>query len=111
MVMPPAHASVWLNDEGDRYPTFAGDVDTDVVVIGAGITGLTSALLLQRAGLGVTVLDMHRVGTGTTGHTTGKVSSQHGLTYAQLVRDRGEDVARLYADANEAGVQLIASLV
>src|SRR3954462_15752400 len=107
MSTPLVHTSVWLTEEGHRYPSFTGEADTDVVVIGAGITGLTSALLLQRAGLGVTVLDMHRVGTGTTGHTTGKVSSQHGLTYAQLVRDRGEDVARLYADANEAGVQLI----
>jgi glycine/D-amino acid oxidase-like deaminating enzyme/nitrite reductase/ring-hydroxylating ferredoxin subunit len=111
MPTPSAHASVWLTEDGGRYPALAADLDVDVVVIGAGITGLTSALLLQRQGLDVAVIDMHEIATGTTGHTTGKVSSQHGLTYAQLVHDRGEDVARLYADANEAGVQLVVSLV
>src|SRR5215203_5980167 len=106
---PAAHASVWLaGDDAVRHPPQQGDADADVVVIGAGVTGLTTALLLQRAGPAVAVIDMHRVATGTTGHTTGKVTSQHGVTYAQLVRDRGEDVARLYADANEAGLQLVA---
>ncbi len=56
------------------------------------------------------MLELHRVAGGTTGHTTGKVTSQHGLTYAELVRQHGEDRARGYGQANEAGVALVASL-
>lgn len=104
------HGSVWIPEAGMAYEPLAGDIDTDVAVIGAGITGLTAALLLQRAGLRVVVVDMHRIATGTTGHTTGKVTSQHGLTYSQLVREHGEGKARLYGEANEDGVAVIATL-
>ena len=52
--------------------------------MGAGITGLVTALLLQREGLGVTVIDQHRVGAGVTGYTTGKLSSLHQLVYSEL---------------------------
>ena len=83
---------------------------TDVVVVGAGISGLTTAMLLQRAGHDVLVIDMHRVATGTTGHTTGKVTSQHGLCYAPLAAEHGEDTAQLYGEANEAGVAMVAEL-
>ena len=48
--------------------------------------------------------------TGTTGHTTGKVTSQHGLIYARLVAEHGEEKARLYGEANEAGVAMVAEL-
>ena len=76
----PAHVSVWIPDGNEpSFTPLSGDVVTDVVVVGAGISGLTTAMLLQRAGHDVLVIDMHRVATGTTGHTTGKVTSQHGL--------------------------------
>jgi len=105
------HASVWLGvDDRPNYPALTGDAQADVVVIGAGITGLTTALLLQRAGRSVTVIDLHRVASGTTGHTTGKVTSQHGLIYAELAQHRGEGTARAYGEANEAGVTMIAEL-
>ena len=90
-----AHASVWIPRAGaPSFPSLSGDVVTDVVVVGAGISGLTTAVLLQRAGHDVVVVDMHGVATGTTGHTTGKVTSQHGLSYARLVAEHGEETAR-----------------
>ncbi|HET9547052.1 MAG TPA: FAD-dependent oxidoreductase [Desertimonas sp.] len=106
-----AHASVWIPRAGaPSFPSLSGDVATDVVVVGAGISGLTTAVLLQRAGHDVVVVDMHRVATGTTGHTTGKVTSQHGLIYARLVAEHGEEKARMYGEANEAGLAMVAEL-
>lgn len=106
------HESVWLatSDAPRRLP-LPGDARTGVLVIGAGIAGLTTALLLQRDGHDVTVIDMHRVGSGTTGHTTGKVTSQHQLAYAALAREHGLDTAARYAEANQAGVELVGTLV
>lgn len=106
------HESVWLatSDAPRRLP-LPGDTRADVVVIGAGIAGLTTGLLLQREGRRVVVIDMHRVGSGTTGHTTGKVTSQHQLAYAAMAREHGLETAQLYADANQAGVQLVTQLV
>lgn len=108
------HDSVWLDDpERWREPTPAldGDAEADVVVVGAGITGLTTALLAARDGNRVVVLEARRVGDGTTGYTTGKVTAQHSLVYAHLVEWAGHDRARQYADANRAGMDLVASLV
>ncbi|HAS09025.1 MAG TPA: FAD-dependent oxidoreductase, partial [Acidimicrobiaceae bacterium] len=105
------HRSVWLATA--THPAFdplSADLDVDVAVVGAGITGLTTALLLQRNGARVAVIEAGRVGAGTTGHTTGKVSSQHGLKYHQLSHDVGEDKARIYADANQQAIGKIREL-
>ncbi len=104
--------SLWLDTTPDTaYPPLVGDVRYDVVVVGGGITGLTTAYLLKQAGSRVAVIERHRVATGTTGNTTAKVTSLHSLTYAQLVDKRGEEVARLYGEANQAAIAKIASLV
>jgi glycine/D-amino acid oxidase-like deaminating enzyme/nitrite reductase/ring-hydroxylating ferredoxin subunit len=104
--------SPWLDVPSPAaYGPLAGDARTDVAVVGAGIAGLTTALLLADAGREVTVVEMDRVGAGATGHTTAKVSSQHGLVYADLVSKHGEEKARVYGEANEAALALIARWV
>jgi Rieske Fe-S protein len=85
-------------------------VDADVVVIGAGIVGVTTALLLQEQGAGVVLLEANRVGHGVTGHTTAKVSSRHGMIYARLRSRFGAEAARTCGRANEAALEWIAGL-
>jgi glycine/D-amino acid oxidase-like deaminating enzyme/nitrite reductase/ring-hydroxylating ferredoxin subunit len=106
------HRSVWTAT-ADRpvYPALDADRDVDVAVVGGGIVGLTTALLAQREGARVAVLEARQVGAGTSGSTTGKVTSQHSLVYDTLVQRHGEDKAHAYAEANEAGVQQVARLV
>ena len=60
------------------------NVDADVAVIGGGIVGITTALLLQEAGRRVVLLEAGRLAGGVSGYTTAKVSSQHGLIYDRL---------------------------
>ncbi|MDQ3645128.1 MAG: FAD-dependent oxidoreductase [Actinomycetota bacterium] len=106
------HESLWIaTTEDPGFPALEGPVDVDAAVVGAGIAGLTTALLLKKAGLRVVVLEMAGICRGTTGHTTAKVSSQHGLVYDTLGSKFGEDGARGYGEANQAGLDLIASLV
>ncbi|HEX6229159.1 MAG TPA: FAD-dependent oxidoreductase [Solirubrobacterales bacterium] len=93
------------------FPSLERDVECDVAVIGAGIVGLTAALRLSQEGVRVVILEAGRIGAGTTGSTTGKVTSLHGLTYARLVNDFDEETARAYGEANEAGLAAIAELV
>jgi glycine/D-amino acid oxidase-like deaminating enzyme/nitrite reductase/ring-hydroxylating ferredoxin subunit len=105
-------SSLWLDtSDGPQRPALSTDLEVDVAVIGAGITGITTALLLKRAGATVAVLEAGRVCEGTTGYTTAKVTSLHGTVYRELVSGFGEDGARIYAQANEGGLGLVARLV
>lgn len=104
--------SFWVaKGAAPAFPSLQGDLSVDVAIVGGGIVGLTAAVLLKRAGRTVAVLESRRVGQQVTGHSTAKVTSQHGLTYAQLIDSFGEDGARIYAEANQAGLEQIASFV
>jgi glycine/D-amino acid oxidase-like deaminating enzyme/nitrite reductase/ring-hydroxylating ferredoxin subunit len=93
------------------YPALSDRIEVDVAVVGAGIAGLTTALLLKRAGATVAVVEADQVASGTTGYTTAKVTALHALTYAEMVAKHGQDKARQYAQANQAGVERIAAVV
>lgn len=96
--------SLWL-DEAAPIPTdaFQPEARFDTVVVGAGITGLTTALLLARSGMRVAVLEARTVGAVTTGNTTGKVSLLQGTTLSQIHRHTSDKVLSAYVDANTAG--------
>ena len=107
------NASYWVaTAPATSFPPYRGDdLKVDVAVLGGGITGLTTAMLLQQAGASVAVVEAGRVACGVTGYTTAKVTSLHGLTYAKLTSTFGEQGARIYGEANQAGLELIAGLV
>src|SRR5690606_23523263 len=97
--------SYWLPDTRPRRtpPEVDGLLSADVTVVGAGLTGLVTAVLLARAGKEVVVLEARSVGAVTTGHTTGKVSLLQGTRYSRLLRHQPEEVARSYVEANREG--------
>ncbi len=72
----------------------------DVVVVGAGITGLSTAVLLGRAGLSVLVLEGRRLGSGTTGGSTAKLSLLQGTQLTKIARHHSKGVLRDYVRAN-----------
>jgi glycine/D-amino acid oxidase-like deaminating enzyme/nitrite reductase/ring-hydroxylating ferredoxin subunit len=105
--------SVWLatRPPTPEFPELDEDLRADVAIIGGGIVGITAALLLQEAGLRVVLLEANRLGHGVSGHTTAKVTSQHGLIYSRLRSRFGADGARTYGAANEAALEWIADRV
>jgi glycine/D-amino acid oxidase-like deaminating enzyme/nitrite reductase/ring-hydroxylating ferredoxin subunit len=103
--------SVWsATAEIPQYEALRADTRAEVVVIGGGLIGLTTALLLAEDGAAVVLLEAGRLGSRTSGNTTGKVTSQHGAIYADLLDRHGTDKARLYAEANQAAVNRVAEL-
>lgn len=103
--------SLWHGTErAATPPPLDGNMRREVAVVGGGITGLTTAVLLAEAGLDVVVLEARHVAAGTTGGTTGKLTSQHGMIYADLVDRHGPDVARAYGIANETAIAQVHDL-
>ena len=105
--------SYWINSEKnkEKYNTVEKNIETDICIIGGGITGISTAYYLTKENLKVTVLDMGKIGFQTTGNSTAKITSQHGLFYKDLKDSKGEDFARLYYDANEDAIKNIKKIV
>jgi glycine/D-amino acid oxidase-like deaminating enzyme/nitrite reductase/ring-hydroxylating ferredoxin subunit len=96
---------------GPAREPLAGDRRAEVVVVGGGIVGATTALLLAERGHEVVLVEAHRVAGGTSGRSTGKVTSQHGAIHRQLVQRHGREVAQAYATANQTAIGTIGELI
>ena len=75
--------------------------------MGAGITGLMTAVLLARAGSDVLVLEARTVGANTTGNTTAKISLLQGSHLSKVLPRHGRDLARAYIDGNREGQEWV----
>lgn len=96
--------SLWL----DRAPhietdEFEQNARYDVIVVGAGLTGLTTALLLARAGERVAVVESRRIGAVTTGNTTAKLSLLQGSHLQQIASHATRGALEAYVEANREG--------
>lgn len=99
--------SLWLADRIDRpsppNPLVEADRSADVAVVGAGLTGLITAVLLARAGKGVLVLEALSAGAGATGNTTAKISLLQGTKMSKILGKHGATIAEQYVQGNREG--------
>ena len=84
---------------------------SDVCIVGAGITGLSTAYYLAKNGLKVIVVDKSGIGKKTSGHTTAKITLQHGLIYNYLINTFGFEYASNYFKANEKAISNIKNII
>src|SRR5690606_32279677 len=95
-----AHVSLWQIGQEELSQQSAPTHELyDCIIIGAGITGLTAALLLQEAGKRTLVMDAHSIGFGTTGGTTSHVNTFADTHYKEAESAFGEQGAQLFAKA------------
>ena len=93
--------SVWLDGAPDiGSDPFPAGTANDIVVVGAGLAGLVTAVLLTRAGRQVVVLERRSVGAVTTGNTTGKLTLLQGAQLSMILRSHGSAVAAAYVEGN-----------
>lgn len=106
--LPQFPESLWRGTtELPAFPRLAEDHVTDVAIVGAGITGITAAYLLTKEGYKVTLLEAGEVLGGTTGFTSAKITAQHGMIYADLVKNFGEEQAWAYYQSNSEAMKWI----
>lgn len=97
--------SVWHATNPVTVPAveFTENAHFDTVIAGAGLTGLTAALLLARAGHRVAVVEARQVGALTTGNTTGKLSLLQGTVLSEILQRGSARVLDAYIEANHEG--------
>jgi glycine/D-amino acid oxidase-like deaminating enzyme len=93
----------WINSA--QLPHFlppTGNLHVDVLVVGGGITGITAAYLLKKAGKTVALVEREELAVRDTGHTTAHVTHVTDLRLSELVKQLGRDHAQAFWDANAA---------
>jgi glycine/D-amino acid oxidase-like deaminating enzyme/nitrite reductase/ring-hydroxylating ferredoxin subunit len=108
---PRLNRSLWLETAGPGYSPLTANVDVDVAVVGAGITGVTAAALLKAAGATVALIELGAVGHGATGYTTAKLTVGHSLIYDELRSSFGAETAGAYARSNQQAIERVDELV
>ena len=103
-------SSPWLQARHSGFAPLRDASSFDVAVIGGGIAGMTTALLLKRSGATVAVLEADQVASGATGNNTAKATALQSTMYSTIRRHRGVEAAQVYAAASTAAVEEIAEL-
>lgn len=106
------HISFWLDDaESTDFPLVKDGTKVDVAIIGGGIVGITTGLMLKKEGLKVAIIESKRIASDITGGTTAKITISPNLIYDYLLTNWGMKIASNFRDASILGFDTIAELV
>ena len=104
--------SYWLESTNQtQSKKIDNDYTADVCIIGVGICGLSTGYYLAKKGLKVIILDKNGIGRKTSGHTTAKITVQHGLIYDYLINTYGINYALKYFEANKQAISNIKQII
>lgn len=109
--MPQYPEPYWRDMDLPKFPKLDKNLEVDVVIVGGGITGITTAYRLLNENLRIALIDAGVILNGTTGHTTAKVTAQHGLIYDEFIQNFGEEKTKLYYEANREALQFVKEIV
>lgn len=103
---------IWLEGyERPSYPKLATDLEVDVLVIGGGITGVSTTYELAKAGVSVALVERGRLGEWTTDCTTGFLTQSVDTSYRDLIFILGEEKARLVAESKRFAIDHLAQII
>lgn len=109
--IPQFPKTYWREIELPSFEKLDKNLSVDVAIVGGGMTGITTAYLLAKEGIKVAIIEAGSVLNGTTGHTTAKITAQHGLIYDEFIQHFGEENARLYYESHSRALRWIGSLI
>lgn len=97
--------SLWKQGlKKEEFEKLDKDIQTDVLIIGGGMTGVLCAYMLHRAGVPYALAEAETIGCKVTANTTAKITSQHGLIYDKIIKKYGIEKAEQYLAVNELAI-------
>ena len=110
MSHPPTEP-LWSRIRLPEYPALTQDIEVDVTVVGAGLTGITTAYLLAQEGVRVALIERERVAGGDTSRTTAHLTYVTDKRLHELVREFGEQAAQRFWKGGVAAIDMIEAIV
>ncbi|MCW1912957.1 FAD-binding oxidoreductase [Luteolibacter sp. GHJ8] len=102
----------WFEDDHNTsYPRLDSSIETDILVVGGGVAGITAAYLLAREGFSVALVERDRLGGRDTGHTTAHLTYMTDTRLSDLTSTFSRDTARLAWEAGREAMEFIADTV
>ena len=93
-----------------KFKRLTKNIKTDVLIIGAGLTGLITAYLLRCNGIKCTVVEAKRVMSGVSVNSTAKLTLLHGAVYHKIMKRYGLETAKKYFELNEKSVKRLSDI-
>ena len=104
--------SIWeLSAKQDKITEKKLEKTTEVLIIGGGITGMTTAYFLMNSKKPITVIDKSRIGMGVTVKTTAKLNYLQGDIYQKLEKNFDKKTSKLYFDSQVEAIDLVNKIV
>lgn len=106
------HKSIWeknikLNKENNKFK----EINTNILIIGAGLTGLTTAYFLKDSDKNITIIDKSNIGMGVTSKTTAKITYLQKDIYSKLKQSHGENTSKKYLKSQKEAIDIIKKII
>jgi glycine/D-amino acid oxidase-like deaminating enzyme/nitrite reductase/ring-hydroxylating ferredoxin subunit len=103
---------IWnRNARTSSFPSLSESIETDIAIVGGGITGITAAYLLSKSGKKVVLLESGSVGMGTTGFSTGNLYVPIDELLFSIADKHGDEVAKEVAASRASAIDFIERIV
>jgi len=97
--------SIWVKEmQRKSFEALQGDIKTDVLIVGGGISGILCAYMLKKSGIQCILVEADRICNGVTENTTAKITVQHGLIYDKIINKYGVKSAIQYLKAQQDAI-------
>ena len=106
------NTSIWLDGiRKQKFRKLEKDIDVDVLIVGGGITGVSSAYHLSTGDLSVCLVEKNKLLEGVTSRTTGKLTYLQENIYSKLVNFHGKEKSKLYLDSQKDAIKLVNGII